>query len=201
MGRDGCIAECRRRIDQYAARKKEIEDSYIEAGLELPLASRNLNASVYRNGSQFEPTNNDYRRVVMAEAGPNPAAYAPSGDYEGMSGTELKNELSVTMERLSAADRAMVDAEIRADGGEVSRLKEETVILRARADDLVRKIREINAPRAEPAPSPGRSEDVERLERDIASLRSQMSMVRGDLEDVKESVRALLRRFSMDEDD
>lgn len=58
-------------IDQYLARKKEIEDSYIEAGLELPLESRNLNASVYRNGSSFEPETNSYKMRVMEEARSN----------------------------------------------------------------------------------------------------------------------------------
>lgn len=203
MGRDACIKECKDRVAGYIARKKEIEDSYVAAGLELPLASRNLNASVYRNGSQFEPTTNEYKSSVMAEARSNPRAYASAGDYEGMGREEMKAELSRVMEKISALDRAIMEAEIADNGGEVSRLREEAVTQRARADDLVSRIKEQNAPAAEAPAAPARdfSGDVERLDRDINSLRSQMSIVRGDLEEVKESLRRILQRFNMDEDD
>lgn len=204
MGRDACIAECKSRVERYIARKKEIEDSYIEAGLELPLASRNMNASVYRNGSQFEPTTNEYKSAVIAESRSNPKAYASSGgDYEGMDGDGLKQELSRTMENLSALDRAIAEAEIEGNGGEVSRLREESVVQRARADDLVQRIKAIRSPKEEPAAPPvnDRSEDIDRLEREVKSLRSQMSIVRGDLEDVKESLRRLLGKFGMDDDE
>ena len=205
MGRDACIAECKSRVEQYITRKKEIEDSYIEAGLELPLATRNMNASVYRNGSQFEPTTNEYKSAVIAESRSNPKAYASSGgDFEGMGEGDLKKELSNTMEKLSALDRAIAEAEIQGNGGEVSRLREESVVQRARADDLIQKIKASNAPKEEPAaaqPVNDRSEDIDRLEKDVRSLRSQMSIVRGDLEEVKESLRRILDRLHMNDDE
>ena len=53
---------------QYSTRRKEIEDSFIECGLEVPLVSRNLNATVNAVGPSFEPVGRDYRIKVEEEA-------------------------------------------------------------------------------------------------------------------------------------
>ena len=45
-GREACIAKIDALVNQYTTRRKEIEDSFIECGLEVPLVSRNLNATV-----------------------------------------------------------------------------------------------------------------------------------------------------------
>ena len=43
--RSACIAKIDGLIEQYSTRRKEIEDSFIECGLEVPLVTRNLNAT------------------------------------------------------------------------------------------------------------------------------------------------------------
>ena len=59
-------------MDQYTTRRKEIEDSFIECGLEVPLVSRNLNATVNPVGPSFEPVGRDYRVKVEEEAKSRP---------------------------------------------------------------------------------------------------------------------------------
>ena len=189
------IAEMEAKIAQYRARRKEIEDSYIACGLELPLESRNLNASVYRNGSSFEPTDNNYRLGVMIESEANAKAYVSSGADLPEDPADLTREMNLLSDRIGALERAAMEAELEENMGEKVRLDEEATRLRAQRSDIFNKIKSIKSQSA-PAADPSR---LEKLESETAALRSQMSAMRQDIGDLKILLANIADRMGIDE--
>ena len=182
------VEEYKAQIDQYLARKKEIEDSYIEAGLELPLESRNLNASVYRNGSSFEPETNSYKMRVMEEA------------------RELMSELNLLSDNISNIERQIIEADLADELGEKARLEEKLSVLRAHREDVFYRIKELRARAAgqkdqEQEIQSKDSARIDSLERDISSLRNQTSMIRNDMSDMKEALRLIMEKLNIENDD
>ncbi|MBP5395161.1 MAG: hypothetical protein J6Y18_04590 [Candidatus Methanomethylophilaceae archaeon] len=189
------IAEMEAKIAQYRARRKEIEDSYIACGLELPLESRNLNACVYRNGSSFEPTDNNYRLGVMIESEANAKAYVSSGADLPEDPADLTREMNLLSDRIGALERAAMEAELEENMGEKVRLDEEATRLRAQRSDIFNKIKSIKSQSA-PAADPSR---LEKLESETAALRSQMSAMRQDIGDLKMLLANIADRMGIDE--
>ena len=189
------IAEMEAKIAQYRARRKEIEDSYIAAGLELPLESRNLNASVYRNGSSFEPTDNNYRLNVMVETEANRSAYESSGIDLSDDPAELTRQMNLLSDRINAIERASMEAELNEEMGEKIRLDEEANRLRAQRADVFQKIKALKsaeAVREEPS-------RIEKVESETAALKAQVSSLRQDVGELKAILSAIADRMGIDE--
>ena len=189
------IAELEAKIAQYSARRKEIEDSFIAAGLELPLESRNLNASVYRNGSSFEPTDNNYRLGMMIESEVNSKAYVSSGADLPDDPAGLTREMNLLSDRINALERAAMEAELEENMGEKVRLDEEATRLRAQRSDVFQKIKSIKTQTA-PSADPSR---LDKLESDTAALKAQMSAMRQDIGDLKILLANIADRMGIDE--
>ncbi len=200
------VEQYKAQIDQYLARKKEIEDSYIEAGLELPLESRNLNASVYRNGSSFEPETNSYKMRVMEEARANASAYASAGTIDSDDPDELMSELNLLSDNISNIERQIIEADLADELGEKARLEEKLSVLRAHREDVFYRIKELRAKAAgqkdqEQEVQSKDSARIDSLERDISSLRNQTSMIRNDMSDMKEALRLIMEKLNIENDD
>lgn len=200
------VADLKQRIAEFNSRRKEIEDSYIAAGLELPLESRNLNASVYRNGSSFEPVGNDYRLSMMEEARSNSAAYVSAGDVESDDIDELMSELTLTSDQINALERSIMEADLADDMGEKVRLGEKATTLRAHRDDLMQKIKRIKAEqdknkvasKPELVEEPGDKRVLE-LEKECKSLRSQVNLMRNDMGDIRDKLNMIIDHFNIED--
>ncbi|MBR4684964.1 MAG: hypothetical protein IKP04_00325 [Candidatus Methanomethylophilaceae archaeon] len=197
--------EIDRTIRQYLDRKKEIEDSYIEAGLELPLASRNLNASVYPIGVSFEPVGRDYRKLVIDETNARNAEAAKA--YEGYEVPdtddidELNDMVKSMTESLKLMEEKIVEADMNDDAGELSRLTEEKNKLQFRRDNTINKIKALKAEGARSATASGVSKEfqdkVMKNEQDIASMKSQIAMVRSDVYEMKDMLAQMMARLGI----
>ena len=189
------IATYEAKIKELSARRKEIEDSFIAAGLELPLESRNLNASVYRNGSSFEPTDSGYRLNVIVESQANSKAYQPSGVELPDDPTELTRQITILSDQINAIERASMDAEINEEMGEKVRLDEEATRLRAQRSDIVQKLKSIKTQDTEKQESPR----LDRLESETAALKAQISAIRQDVGDLKVLLANIADRLGVDD--
>lgn len=196
-------------VARYEARKKEIEDSYIEAGLELPLASRNLNASVYPIGASFEPVGRDYRKTLIEETNRRNAEAAKA--YEGYEISEsddideLEAEVKSMTERLMNMEAKILEADMSDNAGEKVRLTEEANKLRFRRDNTVNKIKALKSEGARSASASGVSKEFQdkimRNEEQIAALKTQLAMVRSDVYEVKDMLYAIMERLGMERRD
>ena len=196
-------------VARYEARKKEIEDSYIEAGLELPLASRNLNASVYPIGASFEPVGRDYRKTLIEETNRRNAEAAKA--YEGYEISEsddideLEAEVKSMTERLMNMEAKILEADMSDNAGEKVRLTEESNKLRFKRDNTVNKIKALKAEGARSATASGVSKEFQdkimQNEQQIAALKTQLAMVRSDVYEVKDMLYAIMERLGMERRD
>lgn len=192
-------------LKQYNERRKEIEDSYIEAGLELPLASRNLNASVHPVGASFEPVGRDYRKLVIDETNARNAAAAKA--YEGYEVSdsedidELNGEVMDMTERLTVLEQRIVKADMDDDVGEKLRLTEEADVLRSKRENTVNKIKVLRSQGARSARISGVSvefqERVSRNEEQIAALKTQLAMVRSDVYELRDMISEIAARLGI----
>ena len=189
------IAAYEAKIKELSARRKEIEDSFIAAGLELPLESRNLNASVYRNGSSFEPTDSGYRLNMIVESQANSKAYQPSGADLPDDPTELTRQITILSDQINAIERASMDAEINEEMGEKVRLDEEATRLRAQRSDIVQRLKSMKTQDTEQQESPR----LDRLESETAALKAQVSAIRQDVGDLKVLLANIADRLGVDD--
>ena len=199
------IEEIDATIKQYNDRRKEIEDSYIEVGLELPLASRNLNASVYPIGASFEPVGRDYRKLVIDETNARNAIAAKA--YEGYEVSdsedidELNDEVQAMTEQLTNLEQRIGKADI----GEKLRLTEEANKLRSKRENTINKIKVLKSEGARSAKASGVSvefqEKVNRNEEQIAALKTQLAMVRSDVYEVKDMLAEIAARLGISRHD
>jgi len=203
------VKEIDETVARYEARKKEIEDSYIEAGLELPLASRNLNASVYPIGASFEPVGRDYRKTLIEETNRRNAEAAKA--YEGYEISEsddideLEAEVKSMTERLMNMEAKILEADMSDNAGEKVRLTEESNKLRFKRDNTVNKIKALKAEGARSATASGVSKEFQdkimQNEQQIAALKTQLAMVRSDVYEVKDMLYAIMERLGMERRD
>ena len=192
-------------IQRYSDRKKEIEDTFIEAGLELPLASRDLNASVYPVGASFEPVGRDYRKELIEETNARNAAAAKA--YEGYEVPETDDidELNAMVkqmtESLTNMESKILEADLADELGEKARLQEEANKLRFRRDNTINKIKSLKSEGYRSAEGSGVSKEfqdkVMQQEEQIAALKTQIAMVRSDIYEVKDMMMALMDRLGM----
>ena len=194
---DKCIAEIDRLVDQYTTRRKEIEDSFIECGLEVPLVSRNLNATVNPVGPSFEPVGRDYRVKVDEEAKSRPAPEYKSPSAEIDEDASLEDRLRMVSSKISKVEDEIVKAALADDYDARERLENEARDLKARRETI---IAEIKSSRSIPAVDEESQKRIEALEAECRALRSQISMIRGDIADLMNQMDEVARRLGMDED-
>ena len=177
--------------------------------MELPLASRNLNASVYAVGASFEPVGRDYRKLIIDETNARNAEAAKA--YEGYEVPESDDidELNAMVkqmtENLSKMEEKMLEADLADDVGEKLRLQEEVDKLRFKRDNTINKIKALKSEGYRSADGSGVSKEfqdkVMQQEEQIAALKTQMAMVRGDVYEVKDMLMAIMDRLGMSRKD
>ena len=194
--RSACIAKIDGLIEQYSTRRKEIEDSFIECGLEIPLVTRNLNATVNPVGPSFEPVGRDYRVRVDEEAKSRPVPdygrTSASPDYDDAS---PEDRLRTISSRISEVEDKIVKATLDDDFDALERMEKEARDLRIMRE---RTIAEIKSSRSRPALDEASMKRIEDLEAECRALRSQISMIRGDVVEIMNQMDEVLRRLGMD---
>jgi len=175
----------------------------------LPLASRNLNASVYPIGASFEPVGRDYRKLVIEETNARNAIAAKA--YEGYEVPEsddideLNAEVKDMTERLMNMENKIVEADMNDDVGEKQRLQEEVNKLRFKRENTINKIKTLKSEGARSASASGVSKEFQdkilQNEQQIAAVKTQLAMVRSDVYEVKDMIMALMERLGMERRD
>ncbi len=171
------------------------------------MVSRDLNATVNPVGPSFEPVGRDYRIKIENEATSRSASASPqisSGAIQECADSSdpsvLKESLKKLQSRISELDDAIVEAAITDDFDRRDKLEKESRDLRIQREKTIMKIKNLETPRM----SASRDEyagRIESLEADVRGLRSQISMVRGDINDLKDMVESIMRALQMDDED
>ena len=192
--RKSCLSKINELVEQYSARRKEIEDSFVECGLEVPLVTRNLNATVNPVGPSFEPVGRDYRIRVDEEAKSRPAP-----DYDSPASDDVESSPEDRLRRISTkiaeVEDKMVKASLEDDFDAYDRLEKEARDLRVRRGTA---IAEIKSARTRPSVDEDAMKRIESLEAECRALRSQISMVRGDVVELMNQMDEVVRRLGMD---
>lgn len=165
------------KMAQLLARKKEIEDSFIAVGMQVPNVSNDLNSNVQ-----------DCRSFNDASDAP---VVRPSASKE-----ELTAQIESITDELMQIEVKMLRADMNGDDDEKQKLQMMASSLRSRRDTLVEEVKAINTapPAEEEAPETSNDELEKRLkalESDNRAIRAQISDVRNDLADIKELLRQL----------
>lgn len=171
-------------IASLMARKKEIEKSFVEAGMDIPDINRSMNATVHNAGA-FE--------IRGEEEAERVAGIAP---VKGVGSDDVAADIRKIGEELADVEDRMIRAEIEGDEEEHQKLSMMASSLRSRRETLVRRAKEMreaenNAPAAAPADDAVNGR-IQALEEDCRALRSQVMDVRTGLQDVKEQLRQIL---------
>ncbi len=179
------------KIGELLRRKREIEDSFIAAGMDVPDVGRNLNANVYMDGPAFEAPP---RQAPAAEV-------RPEGSVE-----DLMAEIESITGELMGIEIKMLRTNMNDDEDKKQELSMIASSLRSRRDTLVERVKGMRAeaervPKPEPVPVDcselqGR---IETLETDAKALRSQISSVRTDVGELKEMLRQIKKALSIDD--
>ena len=199
---DGCLKKIDALVKQYSERRKEIEDSFVACGLEVPLVSRNLNATVNPVGPSFEPVGRDYRTKLDEEAKSRDVPDAPSpatatATFEDSDDPEaLELSLSRICSRISDTEAKIVKASIEDDFTARERLEREAAELRTARDKTILRIKSLKA-------APSRMSDeqigrIDRLEDEIRSLRVQISMLREEINELKDQMFEVTDKLGID---
>ena len=165
------------KMAQLLARKKEIEDSFIAVGMQVPNMSNDLNSNVQ-----------DCRSFNDASDAP---VVRPSASKE-----ELTAQIESITDELMQIEVKMLRADMNGDDDEKQKLQMMASSLRSRRDTLVEEVKAINTapPEEEEAPETSNDELEKRLkalESDNRAIRAQVSDIRNDLADIKELLRQL----------
>ena len=168
------------KMAQLLARKKEIEDSFIAVGMQVPNMSNDLNSNVQ-----------DCRSFNDASDAP---VVRPSASKE-----ELTAQIESITDELMQIEVKMLRADMNGDDDEKQKLQMMASSLRSRRDTLVEEVKAINTapPAEEEAPETSNDELEKRLkalESDNRAIRAQVSDIRNDLADIK----VLLRQLGAD---
>ena len=173
------------RIAELLARKKEIEDSFIAAGLDIPDLNRNMNANTCRDNAQYDSTVEPYQ-------------FKGASEQAGGAGLDaLGTEVSSITNEIMQLEIRLMQAEI-SDSDEVPKLRMSINALRSRRDELINEIK-LSKSTAAPKAESVSDERIEALEADNKALRSQLSAVRSDVMDIKEQLRQLLEALGKDD--
>ena len=171
-------------IGRLLQRKKEIEDSFIAAGMEVPSIDRDLNENVHQDSRPFtddEPAKPVSAPEVRPEAGID----------------ELTEEIESVTDELMGIEIKMLRADMNGDEDEKQKLSMMASSLRSRRDSLVEAVKEIKAEQgrdAEPEPI-DLSDIIDRLQ----ELESETRAMRSDIDNIRNAVTALMRHLGIDD--
>ncbi len=178
------------KIAAMLARKREIEDSFIQAGMELPDIGRSMNATVH-NASGFEVRSPE-EAESLAGLSEKPAATPRT--------TDIQSEIRSIGEEIASIETKLMEAEIDGDDAEVDKLRMMSSSLRARRDALVQEAKQQRAEKPAPAADEETMKRIADLEADNRALRSQVSGVRSDVQDVKDQLRQIMAALGIDQE-
>lgn len=181
-------------IGRLLQRKKEIEESFIAAGMEVPSMDKDMNENVHQ----------DSRPFVGDEDESSPAPQIkPEGTVE-----ELTEEIESVTDELMGIEIKMLRADMNGDEDEKQKLSMMASSLRSRRDTLVERVKELKAEAASPAPVEALPASVdlseyerrfEAVESETRVLRSQIADVRSDVIDMKESLRQIMNALGIND--
>ncbi|MBQ8179959.1 MAG: hypothetical protein IJ026_05955 [Candidatus Methanomethylophilaceae archaeon] len=187
-------------IAEYYTRRKEIEDSFIAAGLDVPCIERNLNANIYKEGGTYEGNSSitaaalyKQEQSIAQRDAEAAAPVAASGDVTA----EIK---SITDE-LMELEIKMLQAELAGDGDEKQKLTMAANALRSRRESLIEQMKAGKVAEAPAAVDEESKKRIDDLEADVRGLRSQISMVRSDVGEMRDLLRQIKEALHIDEDD
>lgn len=181
-------------IGRLLQRKKEIEESFIAAGMEVPSMDKDMNENVHQ----------DSRPFVGDEDESSPAPQIkPEGTVE-----ELTEEIESVTDELMGIEIKMLRADMNGDEDEKQKLSMMASSLRSRRDTLVERVKELKAEAAAPASVEAQPASVdlseyerrfEAVESETRVLRSQIADVRSDVIDMKESLRQIMNALGIND--
>ena len=177
-------------IAQLMARRKEIEDSFIAAGMDIPDVGRDLNTNVHLEGGRT--FNGAPEQKEAPQIKPEATLEEPSKEIE-----------SVTDE-LMGLEIKMLRADMNDQEEEKQKLSMMASSLRSRRDTLVERVKELHREKEEenkaPVPEPS---DIEKriasLDADNRAIRAQVSDLRTEMADVRDTLRRILQALGADD--
>lgn len=189
------IEELQRTVSDLAARRKEIVDSFIKAGLDVPDTGRSMNATVHNAGAY------EIRGTAEAEAKAGLSTVAvPSAPRTS---EDVNGDIADVTSEINALETRLVRAEIDGDDDERQKVSMMISSLRSRRDALIQEARAIREEESAPAPATADAATVMRidaLEADSRALRAQVADVRSGLQDVRDQLVRIMRALGIDED-
>ncbi len=192
-----CIEKTDALIKQYSTRRKEIEDSFIACGLEVPLVSRDLNATVSAVGPSFEPVGRDYRVKVEEEYRSAPASEPQPVESAGDDLGPLEKNLRDLNARIASIEQGITEASLDGDDDRRRMLEKEGSELRALRDRTVAAVREERSQKS-PQATDELLERMDRLEGENRGLRAQISILRDDLATLMTQMDEVLQKLGLD---
>lgn len=179
-------------IARLLKRKEEIEQSFKAAGMDLPDIDRSMNATVH-NASGFEVHSPEEAETLarhIADASPEPEVRIQTAD-------DISEEIKDIADELMSIEIKLMRAEIDGDESEMQKLRMMQSSLNARKTSLIQTAKEMRSEK------PFAAEDADRkrldaLEADCRSLRTQISDVRSNLQDVKAQLELIIEALGLE---
>lgn len=206
------VQEMEEQIANYLERKKEIEDSFVSVGLDVPNIHKSMNASVYnRISDEFEavpPTDSFsyssyslFNKVASTSDSQRPVSkpvpeVKPIADVD-----EIDLELNGIAQELIELEMKLMRAEVVDDQDEMAKIKAAINLLRERRDSLIQQVKELKMESEKPSQIMELEKRIADLESDVKSLRSQISLIRSNTADIMEKVRQIAFHLNIEEDD
>lgn len=179
-------------IADLLRRKTEIEESFKEAGMDLPDIGRSMNATVH-NASGFEvhsPEEAEMLAKHLADSAPAPEVRTETPD-------DITEEIKNIADELMSIEIKLMRAEIDGNESEMQKLRMMQSSLNARKASLIQAAKEMRTEKSAPAESVDLKR-IESLESDCRSLRSQVSDMRSDLQDVKAQLELIIEALGLE---
>lgn len=182
------------RLGELLTRKKEIEDSFIAAGMEVPNIHNDLNANGCRDTPSYDEEKPQATQWNLPEIKEGPET-EPASNLDSLSA-----QVASITDEMMQIEIKMLQAEIADDDSEKQKLEMSKNALQSRRDDLVARIKELKSS-SKPQTTPVDDETEKRisaLESDTRAIRSQVSMLRSDIGEMKDQLMRILEALNQD---
>lgn len=179
-------------IARLLKRKEEIEQSFKAAGMDLPDIDRSMNATVH-NASGFEVHSPEEAETLarhIADASPEPEVRIQTAD-------DISEEIKDIADELMSVEIKLMRAEIDGDESEMQKLRMMQSSLNARKTSLIQTAKEMRSEKPVSADDADRKR-LDALEADCRSLRTQISDVRSNLQDVKAQLELIIEALGLE---
>lgn len=179
-------------IASLLRRKREIEQSFEAAGMDLPDIGRSMNATVH-NASGFEvhsPEEAESLARRITDVSPEPEMRVQTAD-------DISEEIKNIADELMSVEIRLMRAEIDGDESEMQKLRMMQSSLNARKASLIQTAKELRSEKPAVADDADRKR-LDALEADCSSLRTQVSDVRSGLQDVKAQLELIIETLGLE---